>query len=69
MVGAAIREPMSQTRIAVEVGGTGPQPRFEGSGRPSTDQRPFRDLLLPDFLSRTTVALLLWVARLEQHDF
>jgi hypothetical protein len=50
-VGAAIREPMIQTRIAVGVAGAGPQPGFEGSDCASTDQRSFRDLLVPDFLS------------------
>jgi hypothetical protein len=35
VVGAAIREPMHQSRIAVEVATTGPQPRFEGHDRAS----------------------------------
>lgn len=51
VVGAEIREPMSETRIAVGVAGTPPQPRFQGYDRASTDQRSFSDLLLPDFLS------------------
>lgn len=33
VVGAAIREPMSQTRIAAAGAGTGSQPRFEKHGR------------------------------------